>query len=332
MAIYSDLQKVLEKGRKAAIVTVLPAESGNAANIERRLESGTEPGDAAQALSQGAPVIAVRDGTHVIVEPFYPEERLIILGGGHIAVPLVGFASAVGFSATVVDDRPSFANKQRFPAAKTVICQDFAGAIKQLGVTGRDYVVIITRGHRHDGDCLEALLSGAEPYYTGMIGSKRRVRAMKEDFIARGAGAKRLERLYSPIGLAIGAVTPEEIAISIVAELIACKRSGVNQSDVEMDIIRRLAAEMGIEKAVVTVIGAKGSVPRGAGAKMLIYADGRTAGSIGGGCSEADVLTQARQIIGTGRYCLRTLDMTGDVAENDGMVCGGVMQVLIEDD
>lgn len=93
----------------------------------------------------------------------------------------------------------------------------------------------------------------------------------------------------------------------------------------------KILADISEPVSVVTVISSKGSVPRGAGAKMLVYPDGRLVGSIGGGCSEASVIDNARRIIGSGEYRLQTVDMTGDVAENDGMVCGGIMQVLIED-
>ena len=202
-------------------------------------------------------------------------------------------------------------------------------------------MVIITRGHRHDQACLKKLLPGTEPYYTGMIGSRRRVAAVKDELIEQGYNAERLQRVHSPIGLSIGAVTPEEIAVSISAELISCKRLKredlpgearyTNRSDVDISVLRALAAEKDKPKSIVTVISSKGSVPRGAGAKMLVYPDGRIAGSIGGGCSEAAVISDARQIIGTGEFLLKTVDMTGDAAESEGMVCGGIMQVLIED-
>ena len=131
---------------------------------------------------------------------------------------------------------------------------------------------------------------------------------------------------------------PEEIAVSIVAEIIQCKRLKskdetrlTNRSDVDFSVLTSLAGNIGQESSTVTVISSKGPVPRGAGAKMIVYADGRITGSIGGGCSEAAVIGNARSIIGTGEYMLQEVDMTGDVAENEGMVCGGIMQVLIED-
>ena len=154
-----------------------------------------------------------------------------------------------------------------------------------------------------------------------------------------------------PIGLDIGAVTPGEIAISILAELVAYKRlpehskDGVrccNDSDAELSVIKYLA-ENRDPKAIVTVIETKGSTPREAGAKMAVSPRGEVTGSIGGGCSEGAVIRDAVDIIGTGRYMVVDIDltgeeyktvfidMTGEVAESDGMVCGGTMKVLVED-
>ena len=155
---------------------------------------------------------------------------------------------------------------------------------------------------------------------------------------AEGFDPERLKRICTPIGLSIGAVTPAEIAVSILSEVIAYKRLPehgdpgryCNDSDVELSTLRYLA-ENHDPKAVVTVIETKGSTPRGTGAKMAVSPLGKVTGSIGGGCSEAAVIQDAVRIIGTGRYKLVDIDLTGEVAESDGMVCGGTMKVLVED-
>ena len=148
-----------------------------------------------------------------------------------------------------------------------------------------------------------------------------------------------MDRICTPIGLDIGAVTPGEIAISILAELVAYKRlpehsnDGIrccNDSDVELSVIKYLA-ENREPKAIVTVIETKGSTPREAGAKMAVSPLAAVTGSIGGGCSEGAVVRDAVRIIGTGRYKIVDIDLTGEVAESDGMVCGGTMRVLVED-
>lgn len=276
-------------------------------------------------------------GDIYINEPFFPKERLIILGGGHIALPLSEFAAKTGFYVVIGDDRPIFANKQRFPFAKEVYCDSFENIINQVNITKSDYIVIITRGHRHDMDCLRQLLSGEESKYLGMIGSRRRVKAVLEILEEEGYEKTRLEQICTPIGLSIGAATPEEISISILAELILCKRGTdkgshilFKQGDVDFYVLEILAKSKE-PMCLVTVIDTKGSTPRGVGAKMVVYPTGHVKGSIGGGCSEAEVIHRAVKMIGTKSYEVFTIDMTGDVAESEGMVCGGIMEVLIED-
>lgn len=338
--IYKELVARLQDGQNAVLLTHFSGTQGKKKqNMSKQLFTVQEcSGIAMDALKQGLPVTGMQNDETITAEPFYPEERLIVLGGGHIALPLTEFAAKVGFSVTVVDDRPTFANTSRFPLAAGVVCDAFEKAIDELKITQNDFVVIITRGHRYDQTCLSKLLTGTEPFYTGMIGSRRRVAAVMDHLAAEGGDSERLKRVHTPIGLSIGAVTPEEISISILAELIACKRLKNsadnrlgNSSDIDFDVLEALADSTGEHCSIVTIISSKGSVPRGPGAKMLVYPDGRIIGSIGGGCSEAAVIGNARRIIGTGEYLLQTVNLTGDTAEDDGMVCGGIMQVLIED-
>lgn len=290
-----------------------------------------------KTIEEGIPRFINEGDKNVLYEPFYTEERLIVLGAGHIAIPLVDFGAKIGFSVTVVDDRLQFANSNRFPLAKKVICDNFEHALSELQIKETDYVIIITRGHRYDSVCLNTICEGREPSYLGMIGSKRRVAIIKEILEANGCSSEKLNRVHTPIGLKIGAITPEEIAISILAEVIAHKRLGTgnntfkNASDIDFDVLETLAKDDNHKKAVITVVATKGSTPRGAGAKMVVYPDGRILGSIGGGCSEAAVTVTARQMIGSNKYKVVNIDLTGDGAEEEGMVCGGVMTVLIED-
>ncbi|MDO9493243.1 XdhC/CoxI family protein [Acetobacterium sp.] len=293
-------------------------------------------------LIKGLPeLITTANKETVLCEPFYSEGRLIILGGGHIAKPLAKYGADIGFKVTVVDDRPSFANEGRFPEASQVLCESFETCFDRLQVNASDYVVIVTRGHRHDAVCLRQVLE-SEPEYLGMIGSKRRVKNLMELLVGEGLDEGKLNQVYSPIGLRIGAVTPEEIAISIMAEIISKKRLSqsateapkkrqTNQSDFDYEVLENLANDDTEKRAIVTVVSKKGSVPRGPGAKMIIWADGRSRGSIGGGCSEAEVSLVARDLLQTGSgYHTMKVDMTGSVAEDEGMVCGGIMDVLIE--
>lgn len=272
----------------------------------------------------------------ILVEPYFPEPQLLVFGGGHIALPLVEFAAKAGFKVTVVDDRPSFANPGRFPAAERVICENFSKAFETLKLTPSTFVVIVTRGHRHDKMCLEQVMH-YKTAYTGMIGSRRRIQGLKELLISEGHSEALLERVCAPIGLEIGAVTPEEIAISILAQVIQYKRNtpGTTRKtntwpELDLTVLHELAAAEAEPRALVTVVATKGSVPRREGAKMIVWPDGRIVGSIGGGCSEGDAIQAAYEVIREGQSRYLDIDMTGSVAEEEGMVCGGVMKVLIE--
>ena len=277
--------------------------------------------------------------TLTLVEQFLPRPRLIILGGGHIALPLFAIGDMMGFEVWVYDDRPGFANPARFPAAHRVICDDFTHMRERLALRRRDYVTVLTRGHQHDIFCLRALLDGEGevPHYVGMIGSKRRIAIVKAEVAEATGRANLLDGLYAPIGLPIGSVTPEEIALSIMAEVIGVKRLGRDgtrrkvpqEGGVDPQLFRWLAAQKEESAALVTIVATRGSTPRETGAKMAVTATGKTIGSIGGGCAEAEVIIRARNVMDTGGYHLMEIDLA-DSAEEDGMVCGGVMTVLIE--
>ena len=286
---------------------------------------------------------AGQNGKKWIAEPFCRENRMLIFGGGHVSLALAEFAARTGFSVTVTDDRPAFANKLRFPTAKEVLCMDFEAAIEKLGVNSSDFAVLLTRGHRHDGVCLKALVKQPQTAYLGMIGSRKRVREFKDTLEEEGISRAWLDWIHTPVGLDIGAVTPEEIAVAILAETIQVKRKPeteggrkVSQSDIDMEVIHDLAEPdekfADQKKAVITILGTKGSTPRKAGAKMIVYETGLIQGTIGGGCAEANLMQHAREVIRDGIYQIRHVDMTGKAAEEEGMVCGGVMQVLIERD
>ena len=336
--MYDKILERIGKGESAAMLTYLPSGSGpldkKVLYSDRDFEN--TPADIRNAVDSGVPFFSEKAGRQVFAETFHPKERLVVLGGGHIALPLVKFASEAGFSVTVADDRPSFANPSRFPWAERVICETFSDSFDILELSEYDYIVIITRGHRHDTLCLRRILAGREPFYLGMIGSKRRVDGVKQMLFDEGFDAERIGRICTPIGLDIGAVTPEEIAVSILAELISRKRLGngqkrINRSEVDLEVLKTIS-ERGREPfAVVTVMSVKGSTPRGPGAKMLVFPDLSIIGSIGGGCSEGQIIREALSVIGTGGHLVRTIDLTGDVAESEGMVCGGIMKVLVED-
>ena len=287
------------------------------------------------------------------VRRFIPSERLIVLGGGHISQPLCHIAVMLGFEVTVFDDRPDFANEKRFPDVAAVKCDEFRQAIRKLQINSRDYVCVITRGHQWDGECLREILSGTHPFYLGMIASKRRIKGLYDLLESEGFDRGILEGIYSPIGLSIGAVTPTEIAVSICAELVQKRREDtargtvetpsaktvgttetkttafLEQTNVDIDMVNFLLEE-DRAKAIMLVLETRGSTPAPSGSIMAIDPISRSFGTIGGGCSEADIMGLARRIARNGGSQIVTVDMTNEVAAQEGMACGGTMEVLIE--
>ena len=342
--IYKTLLEDLNKGEEVALITKYNLETKkvekNIYNLEELEGKNLEYVNKAKEKNLIAN-IKINDEESVLAEVFKREHRLIVFGAGHVGYHLCHFASKVGFNTIVVDDRPYFANKEKFGDDIQVICNTFENAFEILDIHEEDYVVIVTRGHKHDKFCLEKILSLDELNYIGMIGSKRRVKIMKEELIEEGYSKEKIENIYSPIGLNIGAVTPEEIAISILAEIISVKRIGKlavknepikvsNSCELNKDVLEALAKSQNEKMSLVTIISTKGSTPRKAGSKMIVYDSGKIIGTIGGGCAEAKIIKDAALMAGSKNLKIETIDMTGEIAEEEGMVCGGKMTVLIE--
>ncbi len=162
------------------------------------------------------------DGQEIwaFLEPQAPLPRLVIAGAGHIGQALSGLGSLLDFEVTVIDDRSDFASRDRFPEADALIVEDIGRAIQELPLGPDSYVVIVTRGHARDADALRASI-GRGAAYIGMIGSKRKVALMRENFVRNGwAKESDLDLVHSPVGLQIGSKTVGEIAVSIAAELV----------------------------------------------------------------------------------------------------------------
>src|SRR6266852_1107172 len=159
----------------------------------------------------------------VFVEPILPQPVVYLFGGGHVSIAVAHAARAAGFGIAVVDDRDAFANKERFPMAQE-ICTSYEDAFEKIRPNASSYLVIVTRGHKEDMRVL-AWAVRTEARYVGMIGSKRKVLSVYRALEKEGHRTKEFERVFAPMGLEIGALSPEEIAISIVAELIAVRRN-----------------------------------------------------------------------------------------------------------
>jgi len=159
----------------------------------------------------------------IFIEPVLPAAKLYIFGAGHVAQSLYKVAQLAGFDITVVDDRESYANRERFPQANEVIAEDFELAMTRLTPNEASYIVIVTRGHRDDMRVLRWAVQ-TRARYVGMIGSKRKTITIFRELVKEGIPEQLFERVHAPVGLDLGAITPEEIAIAITAELVAARR------------------------------------------------------------------------------------------------------------
>jgi xanthine dehydrogenase accessory factor len=155
-----------------------------------------------------------------------PPLELIICGGGHVGQAVAKAAALLDFKITVIDDRPEFSSREKFPdPGVRLITGDFVESLQSLKITQASHLVIVTRGHRHDEICLREVIE-KPARYIGMIGSRRRSTTIREHLRREGVGADHLRRVHSPIGLDIGAITPEEIALAILAEIVLARRGG----------------------------------------------------------------------------------------------------------
>src|ERR1700731_2247297 len=160
----------------------------------------------------------------VFVEPVIPPPRAVIFGAGHISKSLCKVASLAGFSTTIVDNRDSFANRERFPEADEIFAEEYEEVFPKLTIHESTYLIIVTRGHRDDMRVLRWAAT-TQARYVAMIGSKRKVISVVKELEAEGLPRESFDRVFAPMGLEVGAITPEEIAVSVVAEMIAIRRA-----------------------------------------------------------------------------------------------------------
>ncbi len=254
MDITARVNELLADGQVFCLATVITSDTPDIVAGQKTIILGDgslewETGQAQLDLSLREQALAVlkakkratlkiQKGLRVFFDILSTESSLVVCGAGHIAVPLARFARDVGFNVTVLDDRSDFARPSRFPAC-SVIAENFTTVLRDMPLNSSSYVVIITRGHEHDVDCLKEILP-KQAAYVGLIGSRRRVRFVLEWLEKNGFPRQRLNDVFTPIGIPIGAESPEEIALSIVAELVCVRRKGGAQA-------RALRAAIGID-------------------------------------------------------------------------------------
>lgn len=248
-------------------------------------------------------------------EWFHTQPELVICGGGHVSYDLVKMASCMDFRIKVIDDREEFANRERFALADEVICDSFENLKKYLEKDA--YYIVVTRGHKDDFDCVNTILESSYQYL-GMIGSKTKVKTMFDNLRATGVSEELIETIHAPIGLKIGAKTPAEIAVSILAEIIQVK------NEKSASFISRELSNIKESGTLCIIIDKTGSTPRGEGSMMFVT-DEKIIDSIGGGAIEFEAIKDARTLK---EATIKEYSLNNSEARNLGMICGGRNKVL----
>ncbi|MEA4955474.1 MAG: XdhC/CoxI family protein [Pseudoflavonifractor sp.] len=244
--------------------------------------------------------------------------RLILCGAGHVSHALAQVAALLDFELCVLDDRREFADPARFPPGAQVLALPFDEGLTRLGSRPDDFFCILTRGHTWDRDCLARILNGRFAY-VGMIGSRRKVAATMEALAAEGYSEEMLACVHAPIGLMLGGQTPAEVAVEIAAQLI----------QVRAELGPALAPPPMDKGILCTILKKTGSAPRGPGAWMLVYPDGHTVGTVGGGAVEYQVSRDALDLWVSGESAGERAYDLGSGADL-GMVCGGSITVRFQ--
>lgn len=247
--------------------------------------------------------------------------RLVICGGGHVARALAPAAQSVGFRVTVLEDRREVLEEGNFPPETDLRWGEFETLLREGGFGANSFYAVMTRGHGKDWSCLTEILKLPHGY-VGMMGSRKKAAATRQMLEKAGFDAGAIESVHCPIGIKIGAETPAEIAVSIVAELIQCRSSLGLAAPLDGGFVAALDQ---FPYALVTLVDCQGSTPRAPGARMLVWPDGTIRGTIGGGVSEAAAKRQALEALQTGRPSLNTYRMDGSA----GSICGGSIHYLI---
>lgn len=203
------------------------------------VEGGENRADAVQAARTAALGAAfLSEAADLFYDPILPPERLLVLGGGHVGRAVAGLAVSLDLKVTIADDRPGFSDPGRFPSGVETLSGRYIDVIDRFPFGPSTYALIVTPGHLSDLDCARAVLK-KEYRYLGLIGSRRKVRMIMEQLVSEGHDRGRVEAMYSPVGVDIGAETPGEIAVSILAEIIAVRHGSPSLAAMMLDRKRR---------------------------------------------------------------------------------------------
>lgn len=260
------------------------------------------------------------------IEPIHKEPVIVVCGGGYVAQAVVRLAKFLKINTIALEDRHIFANELKKCGADKVIFNSFQSGLDEV-CGDSNYYVILTRGHKFDLECLEKILE-KKSSYIGMMSSEFRANNTRKLLKEKGYNQDIINSISTPIGLKIDAYTPEEIAVSILGEIILVKNKGIKGVTYTQEILSSIID--GEPKVIATIVDRKGSTPCEMGTKMVFYKNGNSVGTIGGGCMEAEVKKQALHMFEKGGVKLIRIDMTGSMNDPDAMICGGLNDIMLE--
>lgn len=276
------------------------------------------------------------EGASIYTERVGHGKKMVICGAGHVAIPIVRLAKMIGMYVTVLDDREQFTKTAAAAGADRTMCGPFGENLRRIEGDPDTYFVIVTRGHSFDRECLTEILRKPNAYI-GMMGSKRRISMDRQNMIDAGYDPALINRVHAPIGLDIGGETPEEIAISILGEIIQVKNENRDfsfPSDIMTAILgTEHVAPLSQRMVLATIVARRGSAPRQAGTKMLVLEDGSIINTIGGGLLEGKAIQRAVQMLEKEHPdpVLYHARLKADDAAEEGEVCGGDLDLFLEE-
>ena len=258
-----------------------------------------------------------------LIENIKPEPHLVIFGAGHVSKAIAEMAQIVEMKVTVIDEREEVLNRDRFNHGEELILEPYSSFLKKESPFFRPYYIIVTHGHAYDRACLEWCLK-SNYAYLGMIGSKGKVSTTFSLLKENGFTDEDLKNVHAPIGLSIGAVTPEEIAVSIISEIISVFRTTKNTITLDPSYLNKAMKDQGISGRIVEK---RGSAPRAVGSEIFISSFGKVYGTVGGGRVEIETIEGARRMLSKGedsKLIHYNLSSKGDL----NMICGGDVSML----
>ncbi len=273
------------------------------------------------------------DGKSFFVERFSAASQLVVCGGGHVATAVVRIAKLLGLPVLAIEDRAEYAQQLQQAGADTVLLQPYVQALEHVSGGAETYFVVVTRAHMFDVECLQSIFKKTSAY-VGMMGSRGRSALVRRQLADAGIDPVRIDMLHAPIGLAIGAQSAQEIALSIMSEIVQVRNQRTQTEGFSAAILDAMQRADNSQQPCVlaTIVSRHGSTPRAVGAKMLVSPDGTVVGSIGGGIMEHQTILEAQTMMTSPATLQQMAEFSADGRNDDAALaaCGGSMQVLLQ--